>query len=747
MVEAADKISLDRRCELIIGSINSLSTLPEVMSCMLSQGRGKGLDIAALSEIIESDPALMVRIFLLAHNEGITFDGNGPVVSQILSNMSDEKVREVIMSMKVFDIIEKDHDPDSDRQLPRRQLELHAIAVACCAKEIGGFVLGESGIQQAFTAGLLHDIGKLAIDEAMPKSFEKIARQAKIHSCSMSKMEKKHLGLDHTVIGKRLGQKWGLAKEVVMGIWLHHSDTGVIVKNLPEYKMAGIVQLADMLARLGGMGESGSCDQVSGVAELSEALGLSAGQLEQVKQRFLGEVSRRSELLGLMSSGGPAAYCGSIRQAASELSRENRDLAADNVWLATNFAHMSFVREFLFGITANMSADQAAGVLASGWKKHYHTGPVIVYLVGDDDDMIEAITACADGAIERCFIEKPEGVSLPAEQKQGKFAIVDAVDAKERLGWLFDQISVPINIQKTKAFGLVSNGRVVGGLIFEQRVPVDASEQLEMFEVISSIVGNIIDMARVSQEQGRLAEHFAEILGQVREGRGASSQLSSLESIAEIAAGAGHELNTPLAVISGRAQLLYEGEKDKSKKQMLKQIQDRAKEISGIISELMDYAKPRKAVAKLISLSVLVSEAIERTAQKHKLGNMDVELDRIDELGDVCVDREQIIRVIGNILSNALESFDGGNGPIRISGRCSQSESSTAFEIIDSGQGMSGETVSKAIQPFYSARPAGRGRGMGLAHAARLLMLNKGKMQIKSTPGKGTTVTVTLPKS
>jgi signal transduction histidine kinase len=447
--------------------------------------------------------------------------------------------------------------------------------------------------------------------------------------------------------------------------------------------------------------------------------------------------------LGLMSTGGPAAYCGAVRKTAAELSRDNSAFAEDNVWLATNFAHMSFVKEFLLGMSANMSADQAAGVLANGWRKHYHTGPVTVYLLRDND-MIEVVTACDDGAVERSFLEKPEGVSLPADQKQGEFAIVDA---KERLRWLLEQINVPINIQKTKAFGLVSNGKVIGGLIFEQRMLIDPSEQLEMFKVISSIGASVIDMARVSQEHVRLTERFAEILGQLRERRGEPSGSNALEAIAEIAAGAGHELNTPLAVISGRAQLLYEGEKDKSKKQMLKQIQDRAKEISGIISELMDYARPREAVAKLISLSVLVSGAIERTAKQHKLSGMDVELDRIDELGDVCVDKEQIIRVIGNILSNSLDSFDGGNGPIRISGRCSQSSSTVSFEIIDSGQGMSGETISKATQPFYSERQAGRSRGMGLAHAARLLKLNKGKMQIKSSPGKGTTVTITLPKS
>ena len=58
---------------------------------------------------------------------------------------------------------------------------------------------------------------------------------------------------------------------------------------------------------------------------------------------------------------------------------------------------------------------------------------------------------------------------------------------------------------------------------------------------------------------------------------------------------------------------------------------------------------------------------------------------------------------------------------------------------------MDEQTLSKATQPFFSDKPAGRKRGMGLAHAQRLIEINNGTLDIASQPGKGTTVTVTLP--
>jgi signal transduction histidine kinase len=65
--------------------------------------------------------------------------------------------------------------------------------------------------------------------------------------------------------------------------------------------------------------------------------------------------------------------------------------------------------------------------------------------------------------------------------------------------------------------------------------------------------------------------------------------------------------------------------------------------------------------------------------------------------------------------------------------------------IKDQGCGMDTETLKKATQPFFSAKPAGRKRGMGLAYAARFIQINKGLLNITSEPGGGTTVTIYLP--
>ena len=102
-----------------------------------------------------------------------------------------------------------------------------------------------------------------------------------------------------------------------------------------------------------------------------------------------------------------------------------------------------------------------------------------------------------------------------------------------------------------------------------------------------------------------------------------------------------------------------------------------------------------------------------------------------------------MVSALADIITNAVESYQDTLGPIKIlidSGR-----DAVHMEISDLGCGMDEQTQRKAMYPFFSAKPAGRQRGMGLAYAARLIHLNAGTLALQSQPEHGTTVTINLP--
>ena len=219
-----------------------------------------------------------------------------------------------------------------------------------------------------------------------------------------------------------------------------------------------------------------------------------------------------------------------------------------------------------------------------------------------------------------------------------------------------------------------------------------------------------------------------------------------LNALAEMAAGAAHELNNPLLVISGRAQLLAQAESDREKKQILEQIQENAQKASAIVEDLMSFADPPQPRPAQTPTKQIIDEAIQLASRKTSVEHIDVQIEVAEDLENVFVDSAQIVSAIANVISNAVESYSGELGPIKITADADKSGDLVKLTINDLGCGMDAETLQKATQPFFSSYPAGRKRGMGLAYAARFVQLNKGSLDIESEPGSGTAVTIYLPR-
>jgi signal transduction histidine kinase len=178
---------------------------------------------------------------------------------------------------------------------------------------------------------------------------------------------------------------------------------------------------------------------------------------------------------------------------------------------------------------------------------------------------------------------------------------------------------------------------------------------------------------------------------------------------------------------------------------MLRQIQQRTEEISQIITDLMSFAKPALPEKRNVTLEQLFTKAFEKTCRQNQLESLETEM-TIDPGESVYVDVHQITEALACLFSNAIQSYPGQNGPIWINFANTDSANAVLLTIRDKGCGMAPDIVQKAFQPFFSHRPAGRRRGMGLAHAQRLLSSTMPRFVLKVAPGQGTTVWFSCPK-
>jgi signal transduction histidine kinase len=218
---------------------------------------------------------------------------------------------------------------------------------------------------------------------------------------------------------------------------------------------------------------------------------------------------------------------------------------------------------------------------------------------------------------------------------------------------------------------------------------------------------------------------------------------AKLAGLAELAAGAGHEINNPLAVISGNAQRLLRAEPDPERADALRAVVRQADRISGILRDLMTFARPPKPQKQLVSVGDLISTVRDALSQPATDRGVSLELDPVPAGAWVEADPGQVRHALAAVVRNGIDAA-GHGGWVRLG--CDTTEDRVTFVVEDSGPGLEGRAAEHAFDPFFCGRSAGRSRGLGLPTAWQFARLNAG--DLRHDPATGPTrFLLTLPRS
>lgn len=219
-----------------------------------------------------------------------------------------------------------------------------------------------------------------------------------------------------------------------------------------------------------------------------------------------------------------------------------------------------------------------------------------------------------------------------------------------------------------------------------------------------------------------------------------------LDAIRELAYGAGHEINNPLANIAARAQALLLDETDPERRRRLATIVDQAFRGRDMIGGLMIFARPPRPSLTSEDITAVLEPLIESLVQTAEQRGVRLSFNPPQTSILVRIDRGQVEDSLRSILLNAIEAIPSGGTVSTMAVIAGDFAASFCLiTITDNGIGMSEETLERIFDPFFSGREAGRGVGLGLSKAIRLIEGNDGKLTVKSRPRKGTTVSVQLP--
>jgi signal transduction histidine kinase len=217
-----------------------------------------------------------------------------------------------------------------------------------------------------------------------------------------------------------------------------------------------------------------------------------------------------------------------------------------------------------------------------------------------------------------------------------------------------------------------------------------------------------------------------------------------LEAMAEFAAGAGHEINNPLTVIAGRAQLLLRGETDPERRHALALMNAQAMRIYEMIADMMLFARPPQPNLERFDAVKLLDDLLGDFQANAASQETLLTRSGAREPVEIEADPTQITVAVRALLQNALESL-GNGGTIEVDVQASDGE--LQISVRDDGPGISDLERPHIFDPFYSARQAGRGLGLGLSKCWRIVTNHGGKVEVESTPGHGAKFKMIFPRT
>ncbi|MCJ7543576.1 MAG: HDOD domain-containing protein [Phycisphaerae bacterium] len=717
--------------DALLRDLTELALPPSVaavaLAAMQRAPTGTGALPAELLELIRCDPALTARVLRLAASRTLP----AATVPAAVERLGTEVVRLELLAACASAEDSPQEDPFSLHQLHR-----HSLAVALAAEAIAGH-LGRADGEQAFVCGLLHDLGKLALVAALPKSFRRAAGLAASSQGDISDVERRLIGADHATVGRRLAELWRMPAVLVEVVWLHHQPRGAIPPAAADAAMIELVGLADAVARQLQLGFSGNFLFHPPVRDRAEAAGLTEADLQELLRQVPQALEQRQQRIA-PSDAGP----GSIRQLAAQLTAAHRQLHTEAAAATTQAAAFHQLGAFAATLGGQSSVPQALEQIAELLAGACGLAPsddraIVVYSIDETRRTIQALRH--DGRARSPCRTLQAGSAGPGTPAGDAAAVLAALLAnpQDLADWLDPSVS--------RHVPLVCTGRWVGGVL----LPADAvSASAEGTQ--ETVTGAAAMALAIVQSRCRailLSEQLAGASAALAASQQALAQSQALSAIGELAAGAAHELNNPLAVISGRAQLMRDKAGSAEERKTWALIADQAQRISDTLTDLMEIATPPPPQPQPVELAELLKSAAEAfSSSTHpQASSAQVDIEVGEGAPAAWADVAQIRWVVAEAITNAATAAEG-QAHVRLTGRCGDDGQSVLLTVSDDGPGMDAMTMERAFTPFFSLQRAGRRQGLGLPKARRYVENNAGKIWIASQPGKGTQLHVRLPR-
>lgn len=718
--------------------LERLPSPPAVATRLLKEAMDDSASLERIAKLVSLDNALALRV--LKHANAVVHELRGHVdnVAQAVNLLGLGEMRCMVLGIIIRDTLERGKSGSDPYATAIWQ---HSLACGLAAS-----IVAERHFPRlaptAFAAGLIHDCGKLALLTLFPEDYEALLDRTGLPMDELRREEVRLFGADHAQVGKWLAEHWNLPPVLVEACWLHHHEPEVLdsVAVGSPFPIL-LVALANSLAHEVLLDAPGNGTER---ARLLSALGLSADDLDGLEETLGKRYADQARHFSLNDG-----EAGLFLQAAENARRRLSDSAVDLERRTSDLARANRVLRRLA---------EAGGLLDEA-----KSGRDVLRIVAR---VLGGLPGTREGCVFRVYNggQKLEGARV-ADQRVGVFSgrLADKQlqldhDLPESLRAALENFprrrsaclaAEPAAFQAGEyiAVPLAAEGSWLGELLYRQdSKEITSLSDTAGYRQLAAMASAALQRLELAARVEERAESLAHALQRLKSTHAKMLQNERLAAVGQLAAGAAHEINNPLAIISARTQLLEVKEKDERKQEVLRLIIAQIERISTILTDLMDFARP----APPHFGEVDVREVLEKTLalSKSNLEKMGIRVrtDFASGLPAIQGDRAQLEQIFLNLIINAQHAMDKG-GDLSVAVRKANSGKRVVIIVADSGIGIPPENLSKIFDPFFTTKSEGKGTGLGLSTTYGIVTSHEGEISVDSEVGKGTTVRVSLPVS
>ncbi|MFA5181555.1 MAG: HDOD domain-containing protein [Syntrophales bacterium] len=708
---------MDERFQSFLAHIKAfkrLPTLPHILIRLVEICGDENISLQELSRVLATDAGLTSRVLHLANSSYYRNQEKISHIDQALLRMGRNTFKNLIFSAAVHQVFSSNHGHSA---IHLKRFWRHSLLSAILARMIAAKT-GYRETEQAFFAGMIHDMGRLVLSANFPEAYARVLDNASPAQESQNLLaEEREIGAPHTEVGAWLLSQWNLDSLTVDAVLYHHEPAGRIATAFPLVK---IVYAANILAKI---------TESSGVRceEVMSFFSFSSDETSELIVKAEEEMETTAQSLGI-----DIGTKDHLPPTGEDDGLKSRELMSDVEDMAMLFGTMKSLTE---------AADEESMLQAvhEGLRVLFDAPEVLLFLYDHDrqvlgnygDPCSESLTLSLEqkaGIPVRCLLE---GLILSSlDQENGVRAIMDEQLAR-RLGKK-GLICAPL-ITRSEKIGVVAVG-------LDEEEIVGLKKNLHLLKLFTNVVAAALHADHLKRDYARRvqAERMAAVMAMTRR--------------------VAHEINNPLGIIKNFLQIIASklGDNNGIQKE-IQIIREEIDRITRILPELSDAEKSRVRMKTPVDLNLLISNITKMigSAAATQWGiNFHLQLE--PDLPKTTLDKDGMKQILINLLKNAVEAMDqGGNIFIETvsvprigagNGARKQENDSREIRIMirDDGPGIDPAVIAKLFEPCVSTKGKGHS-GIGLSVVYQLMRDQGGAVTCDSAPGKGATFILTLP--